>query len=151
MSSISETGLWLLDTWLDLRSVQRRWDPLVKSSPSSTITLVLDLLKALVADGKPANGIKEKAGTVLVLLCNEMIMSPDDFVSPESIGADARHTYCLAVVHITKLSIESRVISRLAASKLVNELIPLASEWPAIGPDSDVWVSKHSSFASQSL
>ncbi|KAH7316595.1 hypothetical protein B0I35DRAFT_354216 [Stachybotrys elegans] len=137
--SLSENGPWLMDTWLHLRHVQKRLDLTSQCSAIALITITLDIVKATALNDETAGPLREKACTLLVLLCNEMVSTPGDLVSDDSNGEAARLTYCMAIIAISQASLRARSVGRLAMSKLVEELGLLTSGNPAVGPDTDTW------------
>lgn len=140
VAALSQNGPWLMDTWLDLRYAQKRWDANIQSSPIPLIETALGVAKCPVVDADLASSLKSKANALLVLLCSEMISSPNELVRPDAEGEQSRLTYCKALVAISEASIQSYAIGRLAASRLVQELTLLSSQYTAIGEDTDVWV-----------
>lgn len=138
--SMFENGPWLMDAFLDLRFVQKRWDLSYQSSPIPLIEIILDMKKDLDEKNGLVPSIRDKAGVVLVLLCSEMVSSPGDLILMDSAGEKTRLSYCLALIAITKISRQSYSVARLAASKLVKELTLLSSQFPAIGEGTDIWV-----------
>ena len=140
IAALSQNGPWLMDTWLDLRYAQRRWDASIQSSPIPLIETALDVAEWPVVDADLASSLKSKANALLVLLCSEMISPPNELVRLDTDGEQSRVTYCKALVAISEASIQSYSIGRLAASKLVQELTLLSSQYTAIGEDTDVWV-----------
>lgn len=139
--SLLENGPWLIDAYLDLRHVQKRWEPPSQSTPLPLMELTMDIIKSSIASDSPSASLVEKSCALLILLCSEMTSPPDELVQPSSAGDQARSIYCLALVAIAQASSKSYSIGRLAASKLVQELILLSSQYSTIGEDTDVWVS----------
>ncbi|KAK2593293.1 serine/threonine-protein kinase M1 [Conoideocrella luteorostrata] len=72
MTVLSHTIPWLLDTWLDLRNAQKRWDLAESSSPIPIIETVLDVSRGLENEKEMASTFKNKSHALLVLLCTEM-------------------------------------------------------------------------------
>lgn len=70
-----------------------------------------------------------------------MISPPDELVQPTPAGDQARSIYCMALINIAQVSLKSYSIGRFAASKLVQELVLLSSQYSTIGEDTDIWVS----------
>jgi serine/threonine-protein kinase ATR len=101
----------------------------------------MDIIKSSISSDSPNALLVEKSCALLILLCSEMISPPDELVQPTSAGDQARSTYCMALVAIAQASQKSYSIGRFAASKLVQELILLSSQYSTIGEDTDVWVS----------
>lgn len=141
VASLSENGPWLLDAWLDLRNAQKRWDTAFQSSPMPVLEMTLDLIKARPGEITSASPLRQKAYTLVVLLCSEMASTPKDLIKTDPTGDGSRLTYCMALIAVAQASLQSRSIGRLAASKLVDELILLSSQYPAVAEETDVWVS----------
>ncbi|PFH56755.1 hypothetical protein XA68_16038 [Ophiocordyceps unilateralis] len=136
---LSQNGPWMMDSWLDLRHAQRKWHVSAHSSPMSLIETALNVAKPSAETSDSMQLFPSKANALLVLLCAEMIVCPDDLVRQDSTGEQSRLTYCKAIMAISEASIRSYTIGRLAASKLVQELTLLSSQHPAIGENTDVW------------
>ncbi|EGX95160.1 phosphatidylinositol 3- and 4-kinase, putative [Cordyceps militaris CM01] len=139
IAPMSETGLWLLDAWLDLWSAQKRLDSGEKKSPLPLINMAVDVAKAANGDHAVATATRNKACTTLVLLCSEMAAAPDELAEADDAGGASRASYCLALVAIAQAALQSPTIGRLAASKLVNELSLLPSQYPVLGEETDIW------------
>lgn len=140
IAPMSEIGPWLLDSWLDLWSAQKRLEGGEKTSPLPLIGMAVDVAKAAKSDHAVGLTTKNKAYTTLVLLCSEMVSAPEQLAVADAGGDAARASYCLALVVIVQASLQSPTIGRLAASKLVNELSLLPAQYSALGEESDVWV-----------
>lgn len=139
--SLLENGPWLIDAYLDLRHVQKRWELPSQGTPLPLVELTMDIIKSSISSDSPNALLVEKSCALLILLCSEMISPPDELVQPTSAGDQARSTYCMALVAIAQASQKSYSIGRFAASKLVQELILLSSQYSTIGEDTDVWRS----------
>lgn len=140
-TSLSQNGPLMMDSWLDLRLVQRRWDASAQSSPVALVETSLNVAKCTMANADLPSSLKSKANTLLVLLCSEMISCPGTLVDADPAGEQSRVTFCKALVAISEASMQSYAIGRLASSKLVQELALLSTQYPSIGEDTDVWVS----------
>lgn len=138
IAPMAEIGPWLLDSWLDLWSAQKRLEGSDKKSPLPLIGMAVEVAKAAKGDHAVAVAMKNKACTTLVLLCSEMVSAPDELAESDENGDAARSSYCLALVAIAQAALRSPTIGRLAASKLVNELSLLPAQYPVLGEDSDV-------------
>ena len=138
--SFTDVRPWLLDSLLDLRHVQKRWDSTFPTSPIPLIELVLDVVRNFDGGTFVTMDHQNKACSLLVLLCGEMISNPESLVSTDRVGRETQHTYCLALVSIAKASLDTASTGRLAASKLINELSLLSTQYPSVGPETDVWV-----------
>ncbi|RCI08728.1 hypothetical protein L249_4681 [Ophiocordyceps polyrhachis-furcata BCC 54312] len=134
-----QNGPWMMDSWLDLRYAQRKWDSIVQSSPITLIEMALNVMKPPEANIDPVPSFPSKAYALLVLLCAEMIVCPDELVRQDGAGDESRLIYCRAIIAISEASARSYTIGRLAASKLVQELTLLSSQHSVIGEDTDVW------------
>ncbi|RDA89254.1 hypothetical protein CP532_0533 [Ophiocordyceps camponoti-leonardi (nom. inval.)] len=134
-----QNGPWMMDSWLDLRYAQRKWDSIVRSSPITLIEMALNVVKPPEAHIDPMLSCPSKAYALLVLLCAEMIVCPDELVRQDDTGDESRLIYCRAIIAISEASTRSYTIGRLAASKLVQELTLLSSQHSVIGEDTDVW------------
>lgn len=139
IASFSECAIWLLDTLVDVRNFQRRWSTVIPDSSVRIIKLVLSVVHALSENTTTSSAVQSKAITLLILLCSETISSPDGSPAQENADPDAQRIYCVALATIAKSSIRDRTLSRLAASKLVDEPLLL---YPALAEDSDLWVSQ---------
>jgi serine/threonine-protein kinase ATR len=135
-----EIGPWLLDAWLDLRSVQKRLDTTSKSSPLPLIDMAVDFIKTCQGDSVSVIAVRNKAYTTLVLLCSEMVASPDELTLSDAAGDKARLSYSIALVIVSQAALQSSAIARLAASKLVQELTLLSAQYPVLEEGSDLWV-----------
>lgn len=141
IASLIQNGPWLMDTWLDLRHVQRRWDLAVPSSPIPLIETALDVAKCPMMNSDSTISMKNKSYTILVLLCSEIISSPDELLRVGPEGERARLVYCKALIAISEASLQSYAVGRLAASKLVQELAFLSPQHPTLGEGTDIWVN----------
>ncbi|KFA47821.1 hypothetical protein S40293_06413 [Stachybotrys chartarum IBT 40293] len=139
MVSLSENGPWLLDTWLRLREVQRRWDSTTSEAIVPMTATIVEIFKASSSQVVETVSLHRKACTLLVLLCSEMLSLLQDMVAQDADGDSARYTYCNAIMAITWSCLESRPIGRLAISKLVEKLALLSSGHPIVGPNTDPW------------
>ncbi|KAH0495668.1 hypothetical protein TgHK011_009203 [Trichoderma gracile] len=139
--SLLENGPWLIDAYLDLRHVQKRLELPSQSTPLPLVELTMDIIKSSISSDSPNASLIEKSCALLILLCSEMISPPDELVQPTSAGDQARSTYCMALVAIAQASLKSYSIGRFAASKLVQELLLLSSQYATIGEGTDVWRS----------
>ncbi|UKZ81191.1 hypothetical protein TrVFT333_008963 [Trichoderma virens FT-333] len=97
--SLLENGPWLIDSYLDLRHVQKRWELPSQSTPLPLAELTMEIIKSSITSDHPSASLIEKSCALLILLC------------------------------------------RFAASKLVQELILLSSQYSTIGEDTDIWRS----------
>ncbi|KAH8711053.1 Protein kinase rad3 [Beauveria bassiana] len=139
IAPMSEIGPWLLDSWLDLWSAQKRLEGDEKRSPLPLIGMAVDVAKATKGDHAVATATKNKVCTTLVLLCSEMVSAPEELAKADAGGDAARASYCLALVAIAQAALQLPTVSRLVASKLVNELSLLPAQYPALGEETDVW------------
>lgn len=139
IAPMSETGPWLLDSWLDLWSAQKRLEGEEKKSPLPLIEMAVDVTKAAKGDHAAALATKNKAYTTLVLLCSEMVSVPDELAASDEAGDTARASYGLALIVIAQASLQSPTIARITASKLVNELSLLPAQYPPLSEESDIW------------
>ncbi|PHH78594.1 hypothetical protein CDD82_2953 [Ophiocordyceps australis] len=139
ISSASQSAVWLMDAWLDMRQVQLRWQALVKNSPMPLIKLALTVAQSGLGNSDLEVSLRNKAHVLLVLLCSEIISCPTDLVRLDTAGKQSRLVYCKALVAIAEASLDSHAIGRLAASKLVHELRLLSPQHSSIGQGTDVW------------
>lgn len=137
----SENTSWLLDALMDLRLVQKRWEASSLSKPIFIVDLIQDILTGVSNSEEAALFPRDKAYTLLILVCSDLIASPGELVLIDASGDGARLSYCKALVAITQASLQNKTIARLAESRLVNELALLSSQYPAVGENTDVWVS----------
>lgn len=140
LASLSQTVPWLLDTWLDLRNAQKRWDVAGSSSPIPIIETVLNMSHGLVSGSEMTATFKDKSHALLVLLCSEMVSCPEALLQEDETGDTSRQLYCQALLAISGATLESYSIGRMAASKLVQELTLLSSQHALIGEGTDIWV-----------
>lgn len=141
-----ENGLVLLDIWLDLRQVQRRWELLKPCSPVSLIELALEVITAADDRGDTAHAIQEKISTTLILLCSELVGSSVDLTQVGEEADNARLAFSVALVYISKASMASYSMCRLAASKIARELAVLSVHSTVLVEGSDLWVSRELCF-----
>ncbi|KAL6794711.1 hypothetical protein GGI42DRAFT_345653 [Trichoderma sp. SZMC 28013] len=139
--SLLENGPWLIDSYLDLRHIQKRWELPSQSTPLPLVELTMEIIKSSITSDHPSASLIEKSCALLILLCSEMISPPDELVQPTPAGDQARSIYCMALISIAQVSLKSYSIGRFAASKLVQELILLSSQYSTIGEDTDIWRS----------
>lgn len=85
---------------------------------------------------------RDKSHALLVLLCSEMVSCPEALIQADEAGDKARQLYCQALLAISRATLESYSIGRMAASKLVQELTLLSSQHASIGENTDIWVSR---------
>lgn len=137
----SENSNWLLDTIMDLRLVQKRWEASFPSQPLLIIELIQDILNGTSDKEESAIFKRNKAYTLLILVCSDMIASPGQLIFIDTSGDNARMTFCRALIAICQASVRNRSIARLAESRLVNELALLSTQYPAVGENTDIWVS----------
>ncbi|KAL7931001.1 hypothetical protein V8C35DRAFT_310988 [Trichoderma chlorosporum] len=147
--SLLENGPWLIDSYLDLRHVQKRWELPSQSTPLPLAELTMEIIKSSIASDHPSASLIEKSCAFLILLCSEMLSPPEELVQSTPAGDQARSIYCMALIIIAQASLKSYSIGRFAASKLVQELILLSSQYLTIGEDTDIWRSV--SFLRQSI
>lgn len=140
LASLSQTVPWLLDTWLDLRNAQKRWDVAGSSSPIPIIETVLNMSHGLASGSEMTATFKDKSHVLLVLLCSEMVSCPEALLQEDETGDTSRQLYCQALLAISGATLESYSIGRMAASKLVQELTLLSSQHALIGEGTDIWV-----------
>ena len=140
ISVFSQPIPWLLDFWLDLRNVQRKWELLAHTSPAPIIATVLDCVDGFRVLKGNLNSLDAKAHALLVLLCGEMVASPQELLHTSDQANTAQLVFCRALIAITKISIRSYSIGRMVASKLVQELSLLATQNPSIGDGTDIGV-----------
>ena len=138
---LSENATWLLDALTDLRFVQKRWEASSLSRPFFIINLIQDILTGVSGWGDASLFPRDKAYTLLILMCSDLIAAPGELVLVDASGDGARLSYCKALVAIAQSSLQNKTIARLAESRLVNELSLLSTQYPAVGDDTDVWVS----------
>ncbi|GAB0136223.1 hypothetical protein EsDP_00004534 [Epichloe bromicola] len=86
MAVLSQTTTWLLDAWLDIRNTQKRWHSTNPSSPIPIIEMVLEISRGIEKDNDLSSKFKNKSHALLILLCTEMVFSPEDLVQ----DSDAR-------------------------------------------------------------
>lgn len=135
--SFTECGIWLLDALIDVRTIWKRWSKVIPNSSSRTIETILSVVQAFSEKPTTSSAFKRKAITLLILLCSEMISNPEESPAEDTAEPEAQRTYCIALATIAKASIQDRSLSRLAASKLVDEPLLLC---PTLSEDSDLWV-----------
>lgn len=138
----SENATWLLDALMDLRLVQKRWEASSLSQPILVINLMQDILTGVSDWEEGALFPRDKAYALLILICSDLIASPGELVLIDASGDGARLSYCKALVAITQSSLQNKTVARLAESRLVNELALLSSQYPAVGENTDIWVSR---------
>ena len=137
VASFSESTIWLFDTLLDLRLAERRWVSICPDSPAPVIEMTLKIMKGVCHKDDLVFTLRNKASTLLVLLCSEMISSSDNLVTLHLTKPDVQRTYCVALLAIAQAAIQDSSVARLATSKLVNELL---LQLPSIPEETDTWV-----------
>src|SRR5262249_44862575 len=105
-ASFAQNGPWLMDTWLDLRHVQKRWEESMPESPVPLIETALDVAKCPIVDTELVAPMKNKSYALLVLLCSELISSPEELVRIGSEGDRVRVIYCKALIAIAAAAIQ---------------------------------------------
>lgn len=138
--SFSESSLWLFDTFLDLRLAERRWQSLFPDSPTLVIEMTLKIIRAVCHKGDPVFTLRNKACSLLVLLCGEMIPNPDSLITLHLTKPDVQRTYCVALLTIAQAAIRDFSMARLTASRLVNQLW---LHFPSIPEETDTWVCEN--------
>lgn len=136
--SFTECGIWLLDALIDVRTFRKRWSTVISNSSIHTIEMILSVVQAFSEKPTTSSAFQRKAITLLILLCSEMISNPDESPAQDTAEPEAQRTYCVALATIAKAALQDRSLSRLAASKLVDEPLLLC---PALTENSDLWVS----------
>ncbi|KJZ74837.1 hypothetical protein HIM_05746 [Hirsutella minnesotensis 3608] len=137
-SSMAQNGPWIMDSWLDLRVVQKKWTTLSQSSSTSLIEVVINISKCSETNSSLASALKSKVNALLVLLCNEIVSDSDALVRQDPTGDGLRLSFCKALVAIAGASLDSYAVGRLASSKLVQELSLLSTQYPVIGEETDL-------------
>lgn len=125
---------------MDLRLVQKRWVACSLSKPMFLIELVEAMLDGSESLAHASRFPQDKAYVLLTLICSDIIASAGELVLIDASGSNARATYCKALLIIAQALLRKRPLSRLAESRLVNELVLLSAQYPAVGEGSDVWV-----------
>jgi hypothetical protein len=140
MSTLRDHGPWLIDSWLHLRTVQKRWAHVASNPLAPFITMASELVGASDANTSELTSFQSKACIFLILLCNELVSTPLDLIRDDTTGDLARNAYCMAVMTISPLCARSQSISRLATTQLVEELLMLSMSHPIVGTGTDTWV-----------
>lgn len=136
----TENASWLLDALVDLRQVQKRWETSSVSQPFFLIEVVEEMIGGLKFSSNTSNFSRDKAHVLLTLICSDIVASPGELVLIDASGDSARLTFCRALIIIAQALLLKRSLGRLAESRLVNELILLSAQYPAVGEGTDVWV-----------
>lgn len=142
MAVFTQTTTWLLDAWLDMRNTQKRWHSADPSSPIPIIEMILEISRGIEKDKDLSSKFKNKSHALLILLCTEMVFSPEDLVQNSDANKGARRVYCQALLELSGAALESYSIARMSASKLLQEISLLSSQHPTIADGTDVWVCK---------
>lgn len=100
----------------------------------------MDISSGLQGVNETTCAFRSKSCALLVLLCTEMISYPEELTQPDEAGRQARRAFCRALLIIASISTESYPIARLAASKLVQEISLLSSQYSSLTEGTDVWV-----------
>lgn len=160
-AAFSEDLLTLLDAWLDILQVHKRWTNNAMTRPQvpiMTILVALILRHDLALDGNTI--LLEKSCVLLVLCCSELALRPEALLDESADGAEAREVYCRALIVLSSVVQRSETIKRFVASKLAHELETLIGrssldmdDTPArcdnhVGTGTDIWVRHQSSFFS---
>ncbi|CAM1502082.1 Fc.00g040660.m01.CDS01 [Cosmosporella sp. VM-42] len=136
LASYSENSLWLVDTLLDIRGSQRRWIAVSPLSPVSVIEMTLRLIKGLSKKKNAVFALRDKAIALLVILCGEIASSSNGLVTLQLSPQEDQRTYCAALLMVAQVSMHESSISRLAGSKLMNELVLQSLSIPE---HTDIW------------
>ncbi|KAI5464134.1 hypothetical protein BGZ63DRAFT_349688 [Mariannaea sp. PMI_226] len=136
VSCFSESTIWLLDTLIDMRAQQEGRGLVFADSSLRTISMALRVVQAFSMNQSTPCLVFRKAVTLLILLCNEMVSSPEESPVLITTESESQRIYCVAIVTICQAIIKDRSLSRLAASKLVDEPLVLFPSWTE---DSDTW------------
>lgn len=139
ISPMLETGLSLLDTWLDLRQVQKRWEPLIRSSVVPLIETAVEVIKVVEENSDSGHTIYNKVSTTLILLSSELMTNTDDLTKIGDDGDNVRIIFSTALVYISKASLASYSTCRLAASKIARELAVMSLQTDVLVEGSDLW------------
>lgn len=142
MVAWSQAAPWLLDSWLDLHNVQKRWEAVSSHSPIPLVEIVLEVSTGLEIAAELTSNFSNKANVLLVLLCSEIVASPQELLESGDASDKARLVYCQALIALCKASLRSYSVGRMAASKLVQELALLSSHNSSIGDGTDISVRK---------
>lgn len=125
---------------MDLRLVQKRWEASSLSQPIFLIELLDEMLGGFSSFTQASSFPQDKAYVLLTLICSDIVASPGELVLVDASGNNARATYCKALTTIAQALVRKRSLGRLAESRLVNELVLLSTQYPAVGEGTDVWV-----------
>ena len=124
---------------MDLRSVQRRWDETIKSSPVPLVETALEIITASYEGPGISSAVRGKVYAALILLCSELVSSADELTRSDEHGEHVRLCLCFSLLAITKEAAESYAIGRLAASRMLRELTLLSLQNSNVGEQTDVW------------
>lgn len=150
ISAFQEYIPWLLDAYLRLHEIQMRWHSLFPSVLPLLLQNTLQFLSVFEKANSIDTCIRQKAFTLLVLLCMEMSsQSLGKLISDGQESSDYQ-LLCTSLAKIAKACIHSRPISRLVTSQLIPVLEKLM-----IGNEdaekTDLWVSIQSRIANELL
>ena len=125
-STASEDLMSLLDVWLDLIQIHKRWD---SDSIGNPQTLIANTLLSLIQqhssllDTNPI--LVQKAGVLLVLCCSDLAVRPSSLLDQTGEGRETRAVYCRSLLFLASAVIHSETTKRFVASQLVPDLTRL--------------------------
>ena len=155
--SCSEDLLSLLDAWLDILQIRKRWTSSVDIRPQVQImdTLVnLIHRHGLLPDANPV--LMEKAYVLLVLCCSDLAAQPGVLLDTSPEGSEGRDSYCRALITLASILSRYETAKRVLATKLIHDLVALCQDSgqrdtkaqavtaqgaPVLGRGTDVWAS----------
>lgn len=125
---------------MDLRQVQKRWEASSVSQPFFLLELVDEMTAGLAFLPQTSTFPRHKAHVLLTLICSDIVASPGELVLIDASGSNARSNFCRALILIAQAILRKKSLGRLVESRLINELVLLSAQYPAVGEGTDVWV-----------
>ena len=139
LPSLISVGPWLLDLWLDLLQVEKCYRNTSEHFESDLLQSVLDVLKYARPSCSSSDFLEQKAATVILILCKELV-GHIDMKTADALGDATRVNYCTALIWITQIAQKSPAIGRLGLTQLVEKTGLLEFDDCTIPSISDLWV-----------
>ena len=140
--SLQEHFVWLLDSYVTLGVLQKRWQTNISGFVLSSVQAVLRLV-SFAQNGVRDDDfvVRNKAHACLSLLCGGLADRPDELLPLDVAGSADKVVVCLAFATLSKASIESKSISKLVISQVIPVIDKLAAENVHFSQGTDLWVS----------
>lgn len=139
-SLFAQHVIWLLDSLFALFQLRPHWRSAVDISSMDFIDFALGVASAH-GNARGLNTIiYHKLYSLLALICAGVAENPKDILRDGEYGEKAKHSLCVAFIHLAKAAIKHKPISKLIKGQLLAPLKILTTENISYGPGTDFWV-----------